>query len=64
MSRNLMGLFQRPFMDGDWALSVSFIPFHRDGAFYGLITTLLPPSQNRSIVAKCDFQRFPRPFSR
>ena len=53
MSRNLMGLFQRPFMDWDGALPHSLSSllalFHSvpDGAFYGLITTLLSKSIDR-----------------
>ena len=46
-----MGLFQRPFMDWDGALTLSSLLalFHSvpDGAFYGLITTLLSKSIDR-----------------
>ena len=65
MSLNLMGLFQRPFMDWDGALplsplsSLSFIPFPM--AHFMDLSPL--SSQNRSIAAtKCDFRRFPAPL--
>ena len=74
MSLNLMGLFQRPFMD--WfggpslslSLSLSFIPSIAMARFMDLSPLSLsfflsPRSQNRSIVAKCDFQSFPPLFT-
>ena len=70
MSRNLMGLFQRPFMDWDGAPPLSalfalFALFHSvpDGAFYGLITTLAPLKIDRSRRRNATFDAS-RPFSR